>query len=70
MSILSAIAEGGQTWAHRMRMLRQVIKIAVLFAFLTGSAVFVLQMSKIDGLYYKSSWYYIKASTMDMSQKK
>ncbi|NGX62336.1 MAG: hypothetical protein K940chlam9_01833, partial [Chlamydiae bacterium] len=29
MKLFQTLAEGGQTWAHRVRMLKQVLKIAL-----------------------------------------
>ncbi|MFQ5730251.1 MAG: type IV secretion system DNA-binding domain-containing protein, partial [Waddliaceae bacterium] len=61
MSILSTIAEGGQTWAHRMRMLRQLIRIAFVAALLIGIAVFAIEIYKTDRTIILGSWYHLKA---------
>lgn len=61
-TILSSLAEGGQTWAHRMRMLRQVIKIVFV------SSVLVLILTTIFSLLWNhinlllALYYNIKAS--------
>lgn len=62
MGVLAVLAEGGQTWAHRVRMVRQVLKIAFLVAFAIGFVHFAYQMQELNEGYYQTLWYYIKAS--------
>jgi type IV conjugative transfer system coupling protein TraD len=45
---------GGQTTAHGVRMLRQVLKIGVIIAFLTFMGYIIYQMYTIDHWYYRS----------------
>lgn len=45
---------GGQTTAHGVRMLRQVLKIGVIIAFLAFIGYIVYQMYTIDHWYYRS----------------
>ena len=46
MSFLKTATEGGQIWAHRMRMTRQVIRFALLASSLIFLAYFTYQMSR------------------------
>jgi type IV conjugative transfer system coupling protein TraD len=66
MNILSVLAEGGQTWAHRVRMIRQVIKIAVMSSLFVGILVFAVKMTKINHIYYQALWYYGKSISMGL----
>jgi len=58
MSIVNTIAEGGQTWVHRMRMLKQVVKVAFGSAICIGMCVFFLRMANLDTLIFQGTWYY------------
>lgn len=40
MNFLNEIAAGGQTWAHRVRMMKQVLRIALLTSFFTSFVIF------------------------------
>lgn len=64
MHLLHAIAEGGQTWAHRVRMVRQVVKIALMMALTLSIAVVAYESSKLDPIYYQSFWYQQKAQVV------
>lgn len=64
VSFFGTITEGGQTWAHRIRMLRQVIKLAMTFSFIIGLIVFVCLLLDKPLFLYQSTWYYLKASTI------
>jgi type IV conjugative transfer system coupling protein TraD len=64
MSLIETITEGGQTWAHRIRMLRQVIKLAMMFSFIIGLIVFVCLLLDKPLFLYQSTWYYLKANTL------
>lgn len=63
MGIFGTIAEGGQTWTHRMRMLKQVVKIAIGSAILIGVCVFSYRMANLDPIFFRGAWYYTKAKT-------
>lgn len=69
-SLINSLAEGGQTWAHRVRMLRQVLKIV----FFTSLLVFLLTLflnvfwgntDQIASLYY-----HVKAHLFSFFEKK
>jgi len=64
MSLFKTIAEGGQIWAHRIRMFRQVIRIAILLSLTIGGASFVYRMTKFPKLYYQAIWYYGKSALL------
>jgi len=61
MGIFQNLSEGGQTWAHRMRMLRQVFKIATLVSSSIGLFVLIVMMLDLPAMFYQSTWYYLKA---------
>lgn len=67
MSVLGTLTEGGQTWAHRIRMLRQVFKLAALFSFVISLLAFIILMFKVHPLLYQSAWYYTKANTIGLA---
>lgn len=60
MSIIHTITEGGQVWTHRMRMLKQVVRIAFILSFLIALALFIYKMSLLDNIYYRASWYNVQ----------
>jgi type IV conjugative transfer system coupling protein TraD len=64
MGLFAALAEGGQTWAHRVRMVRQVFKIAVLVSSAFGLLHFIYEMQQLDQGYYQTLWYYTKSLLM------
>ncbi len=66
MNLFRTLAEGGQTWAHRVRMVRQVIKIALNFSLLIAAIIFVINISKIGPRLFQGSWYYAKAHTLNL----
>lgn len=68
MGLFKAIAEGGQIWAHRVRMLRQVIKIVSLISTICAIGIFILLLVQTPKVYYQSLWYYGKAQTFKKSQ--
>ncbi len=53
--------EGGQITSHRLRMLKQVIKMAMLGAFLCGFVYFCYLMLSVPKWYYIGIWYSAKA---------
>lgn len=61
MGLFKTIAEGGQIWAHRVRMLRQVIKIAILSSLTIGVIFCAYKMALTPKVYYQAAWYYGKA---------
>jgi type IV conjugative transfer system coupling protein TraD len=64
MGFFKTIAEGGQIWAHRVRMLRQVIRIAVFASLTIGIVFFADRMAQIPTVYYQAAWYYGKAQLL------
>jgi|JI10StandDraft_1071094.scaffolds.fasta_scaffold148160_3 type IV conjugative transfer system coupling protein TraD len=62
MAFLDNIARGGQTWAHRMRMLRQVLRIMILGALVIGFLFFVLKMAQEPKENFQAAYYHIKAT--------
>jgi type IV conjugative transfer system coupling protein TraD len=62
MNVIKTIAEGGQIWAHKIRMIRQVIKIAIMASMTVGIAIFVYKMVNVPSMYYQALWHYIKAN--------
>ncbi len=71
MKIIHSIAAGGQTWAHRMRMLKQVLRIAVLFSLFGGVLVTSLKIAKEEPKEnYQATWYMAKATVLGIFQKK
>ena len=61
MSLLKTATEGGQIWTHRIRMTKQVVRIAFLVSAIATLAYFAYQMSRVPAFYYKSVLYYTKA---------
>ena len=61
MEIFKTIAAGGQTWAHRIRMLRQVARIAFVISLFLGLAFFSWKMSKEPRHRFIAIYYYIKS---------
>ena len=61
MKFFQTLAEGGQTWAHRVRMVRQVFKIALAFALLSMLSYAVYSFSRLNPLLPQSAYYYLKA---------
>ena len=61
MKILHTLIEGGQTWAHRVRMIRQVFKVALSFSMLATIAYLIYSSTQLDPLLYQSGYYRLKA---------
>lgn len=61
MKLLHTLAEGGQTWAHRVRMLKQVIKIALSFSILSAFVYIMYSISHVDPVLLQSGYYRFKA---------
>jgi len=64
MGLLKRLTEGGQVWAHRMRMTRQVIKIALLISFLISAGSFIINMARIPPVCFQALGYFIKSKTL------
>lgn len=69
MGSIHAFVEGGQTWAHRIRMVRQVMKVAAYFSFTFALAIFIASMSRLDSAYYQASYYHLKARAFEVISK-
>jgi type IV conjugative transfer system coupling protein TraD len=65
-SLLGTLTEGGQTWAHRIRMFRQVLKIAFVVSFVVGFSWFTYKLSDVNQDYFSAAWYYQKAWISDL----
>lgn len=61
MRSLHRIAEGGQVWAHRVRMFRQVLRTALLSGAVAMTLVFAFHLFRVDGLTFWGLWYRTKA---------
>lgn len=61
MSLLKTVTEGGQIWAHRVRMTKQVLRVAFFASNLVALAYFSYLMSQVPFFYYNVAWYYAKA---------
>ena len=60
MKLFQPLAEGGQTWAHRVRMVRQVIKIALGLSFLSILIYVFYALSSLEPLLLQSGYYHLK----------
>jgi len=68
MALLADIIRGGQTWAHRMRMLKQVLRILLLSSTLSALLFFTIKISKEPKERFQAIYYSLKAqlpSTQD-----
>jgi type IV conjugative transfer system coupling protein TraD len=61
MGLLKTVAAGGQTWAHRMRMIRQVVRIACVASLLSGFGFIGIRLFQEPKESYQSLCYYGKA---------
>ncbi|MEM7175303.1 MAG: hypothetical protein AAF443_05200 [Chlamydiota bacterium] len=61
MEIISKVAEGGQTWAHRVKMVQQVLKSAFIWAFLTGLIAIGYLQYREPKTSYQALYYWSKA---------
>jgi type IV conjugative transfer system coupling protein TraD len=61
MEILKTITEGGQIWAHRVRMAKQVLKIASSVSLILALIFFSAKCSQIPAHHYQASIHYIHA---------
>lgn len=62
MTFLDNVTRGGQTWAHRMRMFKQVIRIMILGSIGAGLLFFGLKMSKEPKENFQAVYYHLKAT--------
>jgi len=65
--MLKNLAAGGQTWAHRMRMLKQVIKIGFLISISFGAIYFGSFLYQQPQENYKA-FYYLAKSKLSMDE--
>ena len=70
MGFIKALTEGGQTWAHRLRMMRQVLRITLFFSASLAMLSLLFNLSKIPSFYYKSTLYRFKAILLEPFGKK
>ena len=61
MKLLHTLVEGGQTWAHRIRMVKQVLKMALSLSILSMLIYFAYSFSHLDSLILQSGYYHLKA---------
>ncbi len=61
MKLSHAFVEGGQTWAHRSRMMRQVFKMVLTISLSLGLAFFIYLLLNIEPVLAKSTLYHLKA---------
>ena len=66
MSIFSLLTEGGQTWIHRIRMVRKVIKIASVVSMSFCGLMICISLQKIPSTVYFASFYHLKAHTFEV----
>jgi type IV conjugative transfer system coupling protein TraD len=59
--IAKALIGGGQTWAHRVRMLKQILRITFYTSLGIALAVFIINTSSLDTVFFQSAWYKAKA---------
>lgn len=61
MGIFKTITEGGQIWAHRVRMAKQVLKIVSTIYFVIGISFFGYKLTLIPSIHYQASLHYLNA---------
>lgn len=64
MAILGKLLAGGQTWVHRVRMLRYVVKIATITSLVYSLIILSILLITQPFVTYQSLWYYVKANTL------
>ncbi len=69
MELLKTITEGGQIWAHRVRLAKQVLKIASCISLCVVVLIFSYKLTQIPTLYYQATGYYLKASLLQLSHE-
>ncbi len=68
MGLFKTITEGGQLWAHRVRLAKQVLKIASTISLVAVVVIFGCKLIKIPKLYFQATGYYIQASVLSGSK--
>ncbi len=68
MGIFKTITEGGQIWAHRVRLAKQVFKTASFISLVFVIVCFGIRLTLIPPIYYKATAYYTKASLLKLSK--
>ncbi|MDN3505462.1 MAG: ATPase, T2SS/T4P/T4SS family [Rhabdochlamydiaceae bacterium] len=63
--LLKSLAQGGQILAHRVRMVRQVLKMALIISLSISIIFFALELLKIPVKQYQGTWYYYKVLYFD-----
>lgn len=61
MGFFKTITEGGQIWAHRIRMARQVLKMGICVSLILGSGFFSYRLISISQFHYQALFYYWQA---------
>lgn len=69
MGFFKTVTEGGQIWAHRTRMAKQVLKTAVFSSVFIGVSFFSYRLIQIPKIDYQASWYYFKAQLLSPLQE-
>ncbi len=69
-SLINSLAEGGQTWAHRVRMLRQVLKIVFFTSLFVFSLTLFLNVFWGNTDQISSLYYHLKAHLFSIFGKK
>lgn len=67
MGLLKTMTEGGQIWAHRVRLAKQVLKIASTLSLFFALVLFVYQLSQIPKLHYQATSYYLQSTFFNSS---
>ncbi|MCB1107308.1 MAG: type IV secretion system DNA-binding domain-containing protein [Chlamydiia bacterium] len=62
MTFLDNVTRGGQTWAHHMRMVKQVTRVMMLSSMGVGFLFFGLKMSKQPKEDLQAAYYYTRAT--------
>ena len=62
MVLLDNVTRGGQTWAHHMRMLKQVIRMMLLGSIGVGLLYFAFNMSKEPTENFQAAYYHVRAT--------
>lgn len=68
MEILKTITEGGQIWAHRVRMAKQVLKIASCVSLVISAVFFCYRLTKIPSFHYQAAFYYLNAKILSLPE--
>ena len=69
MEIFKTITEGGQIWVHRVRLAKQVLKIASSISLCFVALFFSVRLIQVPFFHYQATGYYLKASILKYSSK-